>query len=52
MFLLKRKLKGSNKGHSHSSTNANKNIEQNKRNKIDDEKGCKVERKRKRKYTK
>ena len=34
MFLLKRKLKGSNKGHSHSSTNANKNIEQNKSNKM------------------
>jgi len=31
---LKRKLKGSNKGHSHSSTNANKNIENNKINKM------------------
>ena len=36
MFLLKRKLKGSSKGHNHnhSSTNANKNIEQNKSNKM------------------
>ena len=31
---MKRKLKGSNKGHSHSSTNANKNIENNKINKM------------------
>ena len=30
IFLLKRKLKGNHKGHSHSSTNANKNIENNK----------------------
>ena len=30
IFLLKRKLKASKKGHSHSSTNANKNIENNK----------------------
>ena len=36
MFLLKRKLKGSSKGHNHnhSSSNANKNIEQNKSNKM------------------
>ena len=33
IFLLKRKLKGSGKGHSYSSTNANKNIENNKNNK-------------------
>ena len=31
---MKKKLKGSNKGHSHSSTNANKNIENNKINKM------------------
>ena len=31
---MKRKLKGSNKGHSYSSTNANKNIENNKVNKM------------------
>ena len=30
IFLLKRKLKGNNKGHCHSSTNGNKNIENNK----------------------
>ena len=30
IFLLKRKLKGANKGQSHSSTNGNKNIENNK----------------------
>ena len=34
IFLLKRKIKSSNKGHSHSSTNANKNIENNKSNKM------------------
>ena len=34
IFLLKRKLKGSSKLHSHSSTNANKNIENNKSNKM------------------
>ena len=34
IFLLKRKLKGSSKVHSHSSTNADKNIENNKSNKM------------------
>ena len=34
IFLLKRKIKSSNKGHSHSSTNANKNLENNKSNKM------------------
>ena len=34
IFLLKRKIKGVNKGHSHSSTNTNKNLDNNKNNKM------------------
>ena len=34
IFLLKKKIKGVNKGHSHSSTNTNKNLDNNKNNKM------------------
>ena len=34
ILLLKRKIKGVNKGHSHSSTNTNKNLDNNKNNKM------------------